>query len=137
MGGDAPKKQDTIYNLAEMTKEAEESSDIRYNNKAAWYRVSGYCTFYNSSDNSEARPMYYLACPVCKKKVNDEGTGYRCETCSKSFGEAVPTYNFSFMLSDYTSKITVSCLGEAGEAVLGQPATVMMSMGADDVKLIT
>ena len=81
--------------------------------------------------------MYYLACPVCKKKVSDDTTGYRCEFCNKSFGEAVPTYNYSFMLSDYTSKISVSCIGEAGEAVLGQPATVLMSMGPEDVKLIT
>jgi len=69
--------------------------------------------------------MFYLACPQCKKKVSDEQGGYRCENCDKSFGEAVPTYNFSFMFSDYTSKITVSCLGEVGEAILGQPAVVV------------
>jgi len=31
------------------------------------------------------RGMYYLACPSCKKKVLDDGNGYRCENCAKSY----------------------------------------------------
>ncbi len=108
-------------NLAEMTKTAEENKEIKDSNKAAWYKVSGYCTFYNS-DNVDARPMYYLACPSCKKKVSDEAGGFRCEYEQKSFADAIPTYNFSFMFSDYTSKVSVSCLGEIGDSILGHPA---------------
>jgi len=51
--------------------------------------------------------MYYLACPSCKKKVTDENSGYRCENCSKSFGEAVPTYNFAFRFLDFSNGIYV------------------------------
>lgn len=112
-----------MVNLVEMVEAAESSDDIRFSGKAGWFKVTGYCTFYNS-ENVEARPMYYLACPACKKKVSDEAGGYRCEYCNKSFADAVPTYNFSFMLSDYSAKISVSCIGELGEAVLGQPAVV-------------
>jgi len=74
------RKQDMMMNLAEMVQAAEASDDIMFSNKAAWYKVSGYCTFYNS-DNVDARPMYYLACTACKKKVNDEAGGFRCENC--------------------------------------------------------
>jgi replication factor A1 len=70
--------------------------------------------------------MYYLACPTCKKKVTDEPGGYRCENCQRSYSEAIPTYNFSFMLSDFTQTISIQCLGEQGEAILGQPAIVTM-----------
>jgi len=66
--------------------------------------------------------MFYMACPKCRRKVSEESMGYRCETCQQSVEAAVPTYNFSFMLSDYSSKVTVQCLGEVGEAILGVPA---------------
>jgi len=56
--------------------------------------------------------MYYLACPTCKKIVTDEPGGYRCENCQRSYSEAIPTYNFSFMLSDFTQTISIQCLGE-------------------------
>ena len=78
--------------------------------------------------------MYYLACPQCKKKVSDEPSGYRCENCSKSFGEAIPTYNFGFKFSDYTQSINVQCLGEAGEAILGIPAVKIFEMDPEAVK---
>jgi hypothetical protein len=79
--------------LAEMTEQCENNEDIKYSNKAAWFKVSGYCTFYQS-DNVDQRPMYYMACKICKKKVAEDNNGYRCENCNKSFGDAVPTYNF-------------------------------------------
>ena len=60
------------------------------------------------------RQMYYLACPSCKKKVVDDTTGYNCEKCQKVFDSAVPTYNFSLKISDYSSSIAVQELGENG-----------------------
>jgi hypothetical protein len=62
-----------------MIEESENNEEIKHNNKAAWYKVSGYCTFFIS--NEDPRPMFYLACPACKKKVVDESGGYRCENC--------------------------------------------------------
>ena len=49
--------------------------------------------------------MFYLGCPVCKKKVVDDGQGYRCEKCMKTHEDAVPTYNFSIRVSDCTDSM--------------------------------
>lgn len=76
-----------------MVEDAEKNQAVMREGKSAWYKIPGYVTIYQ---NDDTRPMYYLACPACKKKVLDEVGGYRCENCSKSYGEAVPTYNFSF-----------------------------------------
>ena len=46
--------------------------------------------------------MYYLACPSCKKKVTDDSSGYHCERCDKRYDSAVPTYNYSIKISDYS-----------------------------------
>ena len=61
------------------------------------------------------RPMFYLACPTCKKKVIDDGNGYRCENCNKSYQDAIPTYNFSFKVQDCSGSATLQCLGDSGE----------------------
>ena len=58
--------------------------------------------------------MYYLACPSCKKKVVDDSNGYHCERCNKQYDEAVPTYNYSIKISDYSGTIQMQVLGETG-----------------------
>jgi len=110
-------------NICEMIEEADQSADIKQNSKSGWFKVDGYCTFFN---NDDSKPMYYLACKTCKKKVLDEPSGYRCENCGKSYNEAVPTYNFAFMFSDYTGKVTVQCLGEVGDSILGCTAATFV-----------
>ena len=65
------------------------------------------------------RQMFYLACEVCKKKVIQTGTNYHCESCSRSFENMVPTYNFSIRVSDCSGTLMVSCFGEIGETILG------------------
>jgi hypothetical protein len=97
-------KQDNFLTIQEMVEQCENSTEIRYSDKVAWFSVAGYCTFYNSD---EERKIFYLACKDCKKKVTDQDSGYFCESCQKNFGEAVPTFNFSFMFSDCSSKITI------------------------------
>lgn len=86
-----------------MVQDAEGNEAIQ-SGKAAYYKVSGFCTFY---PNDEAKPMFYLACTLCKKKVNDEHTGYRCEACQKTLQEANPTYNFGMKFSDHSETINV------------------------------
>ena len=105
-GQGGEQRPDNCVNLAEMIQDAENSPDLNEGGKSHWYKVSGYCTFYTSSDGND-RLLYYLACPVCKKKVTDEASGYRCENCAKSFGEAIPTYNFGFKLSDYSGSLSI------------------------------
>lgn len=68
---------------------------------------------------SAERQMFYLACPACKKKVIDDGCGYRCENCQRTHQDAVPTYNFSIVIQDNTGSQLINCLGDVGETILG------------------
>jgi hypothetical protein len=54
--------------------------------------------------------------------VIDESNGYRCERCEKTFKDAVPTYQFSFSIADFTDTQTVKVLGETGDAIMGMNA---------------
>ena len=75
--------------------------------------------------------MFYLACPSCKKKVTDDGKGYRCESCDKSYEDAVPTYNFSFKVQDCSGSMILGCLGEAGENILKMKANDFYTIHED------
>ena len=59
---------------------------------------------------------------MCKKKVTDDSTGYRCERCDKIFTDAIPSFNFAFRLADFTDSHVFNVLGDAGEAILGRSA---------------
>ena len=80
---------------------------------------------------AETRPIFYLACQTCKKKLTEDPSGYHCEGCQKSYKEAVPTFNFSAKVSDYTRDLMVSIIGEAGESFLGIKATDIFAMKDD------
>jgi replication factor A1 len=56
----------------------------------------------------ESRIMYYLACPECKKKVNEESAGFKCEKCNKTFNAPNPTYSFNVRVSDLSGNIYLS-----------------------------
>ena len=70
----------------------------------------------------EDRKMYYLACPTTRKKVVDDGEGYRCEACNETHQEANPTYVFNFVASDCSGQIILNLFGENGDAILGMKA---------------
>ena len=61
------------------------------------------------------RPMFYSACPDCKKKVipADSGNGWHCEKCQKAYPEPNWTYNFSMRIGDFTDDVYIQVLGEA------------------------
>ena len=75
--------------------------------------------------------MFYLACPSCRKKVIDDGYGYRCENCDKTHDDAAPIYNFSMKIQDSSGAQTVSCLGEVGESILGMKCTDFYTVHED------
>ena len=52
--------------------------------------------------------MYYLACPQCNKKVIDDISGYRCETCEKVYSQAVPSYIINAKVSDPSGSVVIS-----------------------------
>ena len=81
--------------------------------------------------------MFYLACPVCKKKVMEEGMDtYSCERCSRTFETVVPTYNYSVKISDFTQTITLQCMGEVGESLMGMSAQKFYNELRDDLQKI-
>lgn len=63
--------------------------------------------------------LYYTACPECNKKVIDEGDGWRCEKCDRSFPEPVRRYIFSANIADYSGQIWISGFNEIGTQLLG------------------
>jgi len=74
---------------------------------------------------SDKGPLFYTACPECKKKVNphDMTSGFYCEKCQKALPDCKPTYNFSMRVGDFTSNIYTQVLGEnVGDAILGLSA---------------
>lgn len=112
-----PKKDETIYSMQEMQAAASENPAV--SDRGAYMRIQG--TVVHIMDQAD-RPMYYLSCLTCKKKVQQEANGYRCEGCQKSYEEAKPQYNFSVKLSDYSDSIFISILGETGDTILGMTA---------------
>ena len=84
--------------------------------------ISGVLTWITIPLDVMDRPMYYLACQICKRKVVDAQTSYECIVCEKKFEDAVPTYNFSVQVSDSSGALWVNCFGETGDAILGMTA---------------
>lgn len=52
----------------------------------------------------------------------EEANGFWCQNCNRQYENAVPTFNFSMRVSDMSSTLTVGCLGEMGEDLLGMSA---------------
>jgi len=60
---------------------------IEHNVSGSYFRISGFVAHLKNDDK-----VFYNACPDCKKKVNEEGNGYRCENCGMFKSTCVPTY---------------------------------------------
>ena len=119
----ATKDRDGIVTIEEMKQLAIANEQMMSGDNPAYFVISGIISMIFCGDESNPRPMFYLACQLCKKKVIDEATGYRCERCDKTFKDAVPTYNFGLIIADFTDSHIFSVLGDAGEEILGMPAT--------------
>lgn len=67
--------------------------------------------------------MIYNSCPVCRKKVQDEPAGYRCEQCDKIHSTMIATYMLTAKISDLSGSIYVQFPRELGEPIMnGMPA---------------
>lgn len=59
------------------------------------------------------RPVYYNACPECKKKVTPHGdSDWHCEKCQKYMSECNPTYNFTLRVADFYTSVYANVLGD-------------------------
>ena len=75
--------------------------------EVGYYTVNCFCSYIFIPEDHTERQLFYLACTSCKKRVTDCRTGYKCERCDRTFGDAVPTYNFSVKVSDLTCTISL------------------------------
>ena len=66
--------------------------------------------------------MMYDACPDCRKKVQDEPAGYRCENCNKTHSTMVPTYMMNAKISDLSGSIYIQFPRELGDSIIGMSA---------------
>lgn len=71
--------------------------------------------------------LYYTACPGpdCNKKVLEDGDGWRCEKCDRTYPAPVRRYIFSANIADYSGQIWISGFNEVGEALLGMTADAL------------
>ena len=84
----------------------------------------------------DQRPMYYPACPECKKKVMSQGAMvggrgemWTCEKCNKTYNECNYTYNFSTRLGDLSDHMYANVLGEVqGDELVGMKAKELKDM---------
>ncbi len=52
-----------------------------------FFKLSGYISRLTNDDK-----VFYLACPDCRKKVQECTEGWSCESCGKVKATMVPTY---------------------------------------------
>ena len=112
------KKSDVFYSVAEMQNAAENDMALMSGEKAGYYTVNCMLSWIMIDENQQ-RQMFYLACPVTKKKVLDEAGGFWCETCQKTYPEAVPTWNYTGVFSDLSGSVVAGMLGEVGDNFMG------------------
>lgn len=65
---------------------------------------------------------YYLSCPHCKKKVQEENNS-DCASCQTHYEEAKPRYILNAMLSDMYDSCWVTLYDEQAELLTGIPAS--------------
>lgn len=127
-GSEGGGRDDRVMLVSELEKFCAEDREV-LEGKVVYCSLFAEVFWVFVQDSAEKRPIFYLACPDCKKKVIDDGRGYQCEACSKCHNEAKPTYNFSFKVQDCSGTLIINCLGEAGESILGIPANQVYEMG--------
>lgn len=64
---------------------ASDNNDVLSGTKSAFYMITGFVSSILHGDESAPKPLFYLACPSCKKKVVDDFNAYKCERCDKVY----------------------------------------------------
>lgn len=122
--------------VSQMIEQSESSQDVLKEGKAFYCQLVCYLTWIHIPADAMSRPMFYLACQVCKRKVFQMVDQYRCENCDKFYEDVVPTYNFRITISDCSGSIDVGCFGEVGEAILGMSGAEFFNNYHEDLPKI-
>ncbi|CAI9755511.1 unnamed protein product [Fraxinus pennsylvanica] len=65
----------------------------------------------------------YTACPICNKKVTDNGDGkWRCDRCNQYVDECEYRYILRMQIQDHTGLMWITAFQESGEEILGRSA---------------
>jgi hypothetical protein len=62
--------------------------------------------------------MIYNSCPDCRKKVQEEPAGYRCESCNKMHMTMLPTYMLNAKVSDLSGSVYIQFPRELGDPIM-------------------
>lgn len=74
-------KDDICCSIAELEMLAQSDPEIMGGNKAGYFCIDGFVSWIFGVDGEYKKPLYYLSCAACKKKVTDEAQGYFCQGC--------------------------------------------------------
>lgn len=112
MHGSDKKNKQQIHNFKELNNQM----DIE-GSKGIWTElVCSVAAVRTTSKN------YYLSCPHCKKKVQEE-LNSQCANCHTDYEEARPRYILNVMLSDMYDSCWVTAYDEQAEILTGIPAS--------------
>lgn len=64
----------------------------------------------------------------CNKKVVDEGSGWRCEKCDRTWEAPIHRYILSMNVMDYTGAFWITAFNEVAEQLLGVSANELMRL---------
>jgi replication factor A1 len=107
-------KSSNLNLISEINEAVQQENDV---DKYHFYFLNGYVSRIKNDDR-----IYYSACMSenCRRKVVQEGHGYRCEFCDKQFINYRPTYMITAKISDSTDSVFVNFAREHGEKLMGK-----------------
>ena len=140
--------QNYFNNNAESLKQIKGTTEVNRNYETCFIKemkneldtiTDGNYPFYKFLGTLSSLPLrdrnFYKACPECKKKVVEDGYGYKCESCNKNIDEPNLTYTLSLCFKDGTDQVWVDLFGALGEKLLNKTAkeySVMHEQGNED-----
>ncbi|VDB82701.1 unnamed protein product [Peniophora sp. CBMAI 1063] len=122
-GGAGGQRTDQMRTIADAKAQTAEVSE-----KAEYFSIRA------TVMNVKPENIAYPACPSlnCNKKVNDEGNGWRCEKCEKTYPAPEYRYIISMAVADMTDEIWLQGFNDAGNTVLGRTANELTDLRERD-----
>ena len=109
-------RSDNFRLIQEVVEAVAEDNNLAWGaqpQKTKFYKISGFVQRVLTDDK-----MSYNACPDCRKKVQEEPAGYRCENCNKVHMTMNPTYMLMAKIADLSGSIYIQFTRELGDAIM-------------------